>query len=257
MAGAGLNLVAGASRNPSLGKGREGRGLGIPDLRRLGRGLGRSSRRLPFSLLRRRPRRNSTRTGRAPGPAEAEATARAGPGPWAPCAAGVMRTEAEAAGSQLEPGQCLCEGQTLTLGTEGDTALEQRRVWPRDLGPTAAPAQAVELGAKPGQVDSCALPPSPTLLFICGLLILPGLGPQSVLIVVRSERSCWSCLGKSLLRGGTGGTETDKGRQLPERVSSNGKALLPGLPDSASCLLHSGAFCPEEARTPLLVQEWG
>ncbi|XP_058512481.1 protein GUCD1 isoform X2 [Ochotona princeps] len=40
----------------------------------------------------------------APAPAGREAAARTGPGPWAPRAARVMRTEAEAAGSPLEPG---------------------------------------------------------------------------------------------------------------------------------------------------------
>uniref|UniRef100_H0X7J7 Guanylyl cyclase domain containing 1 n=3 Tax=Otolemur garnettii TaxID=30611 RepID=H0X7J7_OTOGA len=77
----------------------------IRDLERQGRGLGRPSRRFAFSLLLWRWRRkSSTRSGRSPAPAVTEAVARSGPGPWAPCAARVMRTEAEAAGPTLEPG---------------------------------------------------------------------------------------------------------------------------------------------------------
>ncbi|KAG8523127.1 Protein GUCD1 [Galemys pyrenaicus] len=73
-------------------------------LGRAGRGLGWPSHRLPSSPQYLWPLRNPTRSGPSPAPAEAEAAAGAGPGPWAPRAAWVMRTEVEAAGQQLEPG---------------------------------------------------------------------------------------------------------------------------------------------------------
>uniref|UniRef100_A0ABI7Z503 Guanylyl cyclase domain containing 1 n=5 Tax=Felidae TaxID=9681 RepID=A0ABI7Z503_FELCA len=96
-----------AGRGWGLGKGR---GL-TRSLEGAGRGLGRPCHRLLFSpprwrwqWRRQRRRRNLTRTGPTPAPVEAEAAAGAGRGPWAPRAARVMRTEAEAAGPPLEPG---------------------------------------------------------------------------------------------------------------------------------------------------------
>lgn len=87
-----------------------------------GRGLGRPSCPGSFSLRRWRwPRWNPTGAGPAPALAEAEAAAR--PGSWAPRAARVMRTEAEAAGSLLEPGQSLPQGPALNPGNERDSAL--------------------------------------------------------------------------------------------------------------------------------------
>lgn len=116
-------------------------GFHVPDLEGTGRGLRRPSHRLPVSEARRRRRRNSARAGRARCPAEVAAATSSRPGPWEPCATRVMRTEAEAAGQPLEPGQCLSKGLALTGGTEGDSALEPGWVWPRDLGQSAASAQ--------------------------------------------------------------------------------------------------------------------
>lgn len=124
-------------------RGGAGRGLEGP-----GRGLGRPSRCLPFTPARwcwRWLPRNPARTGPAPAPVKAEAAAGSGPGPWEPPAARVMRTEAEAAGPPLEPGQCSSRAQLSLRGTGGDPALARGRVRPRDLGPTAAAARAVEL----------------------------------------------------------------------------------------------------------------
>eukprot|EP00070_Physeter_catodon_P034696 XP_028341590.1 protein GUCD1 isoform X2 [Physeter catodon] len=101
-------LATGRAEIPSLGawrrrsRGGAGRGLEGP-----GRGLGRPSCCLPFTPARwcwRWLPRNPARTGPASTPVKAEAAAGSGPGPWEPPAARVMRTEAEAAGPPLEPG---------------------------------------------------------------------------------------------------------------------------------------------------------
>lgn len=92
----------------------EGEGFQRPDLEGIRRGLRRPRHRLPGSeprWPRRRRRRNSTLTGRALRPAEIAAAISSRPGPWAPCATRVMRTEVEAAGQPLEPGQYLSKGE--------------------------------------------------------------------------------------------------------------------------------------------------
>lgn len=125
---------------------RQRAGFQIPNLEGTRRGLRWFSPRLPLSEPRRRRqrrwrRRISSHTGRACCPAEVAAAISSRPGPWAPCATRVMRTEAEAAGQPLEPGQCLSNGPCPHRGNRGwDSALELGRVWPLDLGPSAASA---------------------------------------------------------------------------------------------------------------------
>lgn len=115
------------------------------DLEGTRRGLRRPSRRLPDSEPRRRRRRSCTHTGRACCPEEVAATVSSRLGPWAPCATWVMRTEAEAAGQPLEPGQCLSKGLALIGGTEGDSALEPRRVRLRATLGNLRPQAGLEL----------------------------------------------------------------------------------------------------------------
>lgn len=121
----------------------EGAGFQRPDLEGIRRGLRRPRHRLPGSeprWPRRRRRRNSTLTGRALRPAEIAAAISSRPGPWAPCATRVMRTEVEAAGQPLEPGQCLSKGEP-----RGDSALELGRVWPRATLGRLRPQSSLEL----------------------------------------------------------------------------------------------------------------
>jgi hypothetical protein len=123
--------VAGSGRRSGGGREEawlmEGAGFQRPDLEGIRRGLRRPSHRLPGSeprwrrRRRRRRRRNSALTGRARCPAEVAAAISSRPGPWAPCAIRVMRTEAEAAGQPLEPGQCLSSGPCLQPGERRGT----------------------------------------------------------------------------------------------------------------------------------------
>lgn len=101
---------------------RQRAGFQISALEGTRRGLRWPSPRLPHSEPRRRRRWRrpiSPHTGCACCPAEVAAAISSRPGPWAPCATRVMRTEAEAAGQPLEPGQCLSKGPCPHRGNRG------------------------------------------------------------------------------------------------------------------------------------------